>query len=1298
MRQELSFSLLFWLMATVAAAAPPLSDDLADAMQDRDYQLAVDIIDRALAENGKPGDYLMFLKGRALHFAGSDERAIDTFRQFEVTYPASPWLRHARFGLAISLTRVGDYRQAEEIYRSEAEFLLSVDRKQEVADIYLNSADELFDPPDDQAKPDFERANLFYQQALEVGTKPDRTPAIEIRVVECLQKLNKHDQAVTRLNAFLDKFSDHSLAVEARFRLGLCQMALGRRDQARRTWRDLLSMRTPQTGWADSQTELRAKASYRLASTFGLPAAPDEQSLSLGITSLENFITSYPKHELTDDAYLLMAESYQKAQRFRDAARVLKQFLEGDHQSELIPEALFLLGSFQQRQKKFDDALATWQGYLRQYPAHGRWSDAQRSIIDTEYLKAQEAKDEEQFGEARQAFQQFLAKYPLDHRAAQIMFTLGSMNFDQQQWSTAISDWRNVVTKYPGTDVASLAQYQIAGTIESKLNRPEEALEEYKKVTGRHQSSAQGRIKTLTSKQLVIRTERVFRSSQMPKIKLTSRNVKKVDVRIYTVDLETYFRKMHLATGVESLDVSLIDPDWTFEFEIPEFARFRETEYDIHLATDRADLPPSGVYVVTVSGQTLEATTMVLQSDLDVIVKASRHEVFVYAQNMVTGEPWRSARLLVSDGARILGEGTTGEDGVYHKEFTELKNAGDVRVFAVNNGNAASNLIELGGLQVARGLTPRGYIFTDRPAYRPGQLVNIKAIVRRVAGDVFEVEEGKSYDLRVIDPRSRTVWQEQVKLSEWGTAHSRLVLPVSVPQGSYRIQLSDGQKQQFQGHFQVQEFQLQNVVLKIQADRDVYYRGERIQGVISAEYLFGGVLSGKSIRYQLGNGRMHTAKTDENGQLRFELETQEYHESQTLALRVELPDLNLATVRNFVLSATGFGISVETPRHCYLSGESFPVRLKTADAKGDPLSRELKLRVFQQTVVRGQTAQVPVEAHDAKTDADGRAVVKLQLSKGATYVLRAESKDRFGNTIAGSHLVQVSDQGDKVRLRILTDRVTYKAGEEAQIRIHWREGPARALVTYQGARVLGYQIVKLSEGDNTVTVKMDGKHAPNFRFNIAVMTDDVRPGGNGRPSRFHQASSDFFVKRNLSVQVEPLIDMDKTRLRPGQTVPVRIKTLDAQGNPVPTEVTLAMVQQAVINRFGRGTGSIQSFFRANHRTSDVRTVSSIDFHYRPKTVQISDLLLAERDRLREAIDRNHLDVFNDCRFVRARSRHDQPAQAFLPGGLDGHRQRSLDGARCSLQRQLADNGILTEPLGGDLPAAGQNAQRDRQVE
>ncbi len=160
----------------------------------------------------------------------------------------------------------------------------------------------------------------------------------------------------------------------------------------------------------------------------------------------------------------------------------------------------------------------------------------------------------------------------------------------------------------------------IAFTLEEKLGKLEDALKEYRKANfGGHAAEALRRANRLTTKQLSIVTERVFRSDETPRLKLTTRNLEDVSVRVYTVDLETYFRKMHLARGVEGLDVSLIDPDSQFEFEIPKYQKYQKLESQVEVPLpEQGDVkaPKSGVMVVTVSSKTYEATTMLLQSDL----------------------------------------------------------------------------------------------------------------------------------------------------------------------------------------------------------------------------------------------------------------------------------------------------------------------------------------------------------------------------------------------------------------------------------------------------------------------------------------------------------------------------------------------------------------------------------------------------------------------------------------------------------------------------------------------------------
>ena len=1227
-----AFLALAFTVGGLAQEIPRVPDEVAEALQDRDYPLAIQRIEASLKSEDRSRDYLLFLKGRAFHFVGKDQQAIQVFQRFAELHPESRWSRHVRFALAISYARIGDHAAAEQIYRMEAEHLLSGERKEEIAEIYLSSADQLFSPKGEQAKPEYERALQFYLKGLEVAPQSEKAAQIQLRIIRCLQQLQKYDEAVTRLQAFLDSHPPVALAVEAHFLLGDCQFAQSNRSLARRAWQDLLALIPGDEGWSDASVEFRAKAAYRIAATHGLPSEAVDSHLSLGIAAIESFIKQFPEHELVDDAFLLMAESYQAVNRPADAEKVLSRFLKEPAYAkrDLIPEAQFLLGKTQASQKKFDDALQTWQQYLRQFPSHGRWSQAQRAIVNVEYLRAEESRERQDYAEARKAYLTFLAKYPLDERAQNIMMLLGEMQFQQEKYREALLDWQQLVAKYPDTNSSSQAQFRIASTWQEHLQDPEKALDEYRKLTwGDWQGQAQQAIKRLVSKQLVIRTDRVFRSNQLPALKLTSRNLETVNVRVYSIDLETYFRKMHLATGIEALDVSLIDPDHTFDFDVPDYTRYQQTELSIPLDIPEASRANAGVYVVSVSSDKLEATTMVLQSDLDVVVKASRHEVFVYAQNMLNGNPWQKVRLLISDGERILGEGYTNADGVFQQVFKQLNAVSDVRVFAVLEGHTASNRIPLSGLDVAQGLTPRGYVFTDRSTFRPGQLVNIRAIIRQVAGDVYQIEEGKEFSLLVTDPRGRRVWQQKGKLSQFGTLHDNFVLPESSVQGDYRIQVFADERQNYVGTFRVAEFQLQNVDLSVKSDRNVYYRGESITGTINATYYFGGSVAGKTVRYQLGDGRVYTAKTNDEGKVAFDLGTREFAETQQVLMSVEIPELNLQTVHPFFISSTGFSIAVETARDCFLSGESFPLALKTVDAAGNPQSQKLTVRVFRQSVVRGRVAEVLVKTWEAETGDGGQAQIQLQLDSGGMHLVRVEGKDRFGNVISGQHQLKISDQGDAVRLRILAEQETFRVGQVASIRVHWREAPAMALVTYQGARVLGYQLVKLETGENQVQIPLVGEHAPNFDLHIAVMADPPADKKDQLAVRLHQAQAALNVEQKLQVQIASIGDEDLESLTPGQELKLQITATDGQGRPVATEISLALVQEALIQKFGQGHSALQGFFRANRRLANVRTASSIDFSYRPTTQRIDASLLAEQERSQaEQLEDKELESLN----------------------------------------------------------------------
>ena len=82
--------------------------------------------------------------------------------------------------------------------------------------------------------------------------------------------------------------------------------------------------------------------------------------------------------------------------------------------------------------------------------------------------------------------------------------------------------WRRLAAKYPGTEEASHAQLKIAETLERGLDRLEEALEEYRKATGRWAPEAQQAILRLTGTSMV-RLSTLSAFARAPPVKVDHR-------------------------------------------------------------------------------------------------------------------------------------------------------------------------------------------------------------------------------------------------------------------------------------------------------------------------------------------------------------------------------------------------------------------------------------------------------------------------------------------------------------------------------------------------------------------------------------------------------------------------------------------------------------------------------------------------------------------------------------------------------------------------------------------------------
>lgn len=1321
------------ILTTSLAVEPAPAADRAEidtALRSREYARALELIDAAL-DSAEPArrEYLLFRRGLALLYVGEYEQAIEQFQSQLKESPEGPWSHKARFRQADAHVALKQFEAAQRIYAERVRTLVGDERKARIAQVYLDFAGEYFSPPDPLTKPDYAKARTFYERALELEPGESLRDQILYRRAQCNQKLGSWEEAAGQYEQYLLVFDEdyrerrklrnvgvplpagaaapgkHRIA--ARFSLGECRLQQGNLVEARRTWQDLLSLLERIDGQRQEHGDTWVEATYLLSKTYQMPEPPDTSSLTLGVQTLETLLGAAPSSRRAIQAAHDIGKAYAHLGRHDEAIAALRSLVDretirpDDDQARELAEtlsqdALFTIGGLYFAQKKYDDAIGAWNQYVARYPNGPQWSAAQQRIVDAEFQIGLDAMTDKRYDDARTAWTAFLQKYPLDSRAPTILMNFGTMACNRQlelekdgkspNWNEPIGHWRRLVNKYPGTEQAGWAQFRIADTLEQKAQDLEAAIEEYRKLTWSNWAQrARQREREMTATRLNLVTERVFRTDQTARIRVDTRNVETLTVKLYRIDTEDYFRKSHSLRGVEGLDLLLIDPDQTMEVPVEGYARYRPISQEIEIPFDGP-----GVFAVNVSNEKsgekqrsneaaerrreddqpkLEATTLLVRSDIDIIVKTSRRAVLVFAQNMRTSTPAGGVNILVSDGKQVVLTGKTGADGVWLTKSKDMKDRAGISVFAEQDGHVAGNALSLEGLGFSTGLGPRGYLYTDRPAYRPGDAVNIRGILREVKEGQYALpkqpdDQRLRWKLDVVDPKGRVLTTEAIRLSEFGTCATQFRVAADAPVGEYKLIAHRPDGPTFTGSFRVETFQLAKAYLQFDFDERVVMRGEKTTGSIVAKYHYGEPVVDKPIEYAIrlptGEEIRRSGVTDEGGKVAFEFDSTALPEEGRVWFTARQAELGIDTGSHVWVAVRAFRAEVSTLRPLFLSEEPVEVTVTTKDLKGEPIAREMTLTALLRTYDRASRsagppsqaqqaarptltwAETKVETVTVKTDQKtGRGRATLKLTKGGTYVLRAEGKDRFDHTITAETTVQISDADDKTRVRIFSDRQHYKVGEKIALDVHSRlerprhEGdvaaraPARpdvvasaspavpkpnrdrkraakhsylALITYEGEEIIGYRTLKLQKGHNRYELPVEHAHFPNFAVGVSVMA------GN----KFHAASREFTVERQLNIALKP----NKDVYRPRDEMELEITVTDQQGNPVAAEVGLAMVDNALLTKYPDTTPDIVAFFQEGaRRHAAMRTQTSCTFRYQAQTRVMVTELLAEADRI-----------------------------------------------------------------------------------
>ncbi|WP_169577931.1 tetratricopeptide repeat protein [Salisaeta longa] len=191
------------------------------------------------------------------------------------------------------------------------------------------------------------------------------------------------------------------------------------------------------------------------------------------------YLQQYPNGRHATAAYYVLAWTYFKQGRYREAIPAFQAFLNRQPPTGKVPyvqDARLRLGDSHYALKQYDAAM---QAYQKVRGAGGDY--AQYQIGQAHYFADQPQ-------EAIAAFRTLVQQYPQSPWRPEALYRIGQIQFEQSSYQEAIAVYRRLIEAYPQSQRAALAQYGI-GDAHFNAGRMQQAVQAYRAVLNRYPQS-----------------------------------------------------------------------------------------------------------------------------------------------------------------------------------------------------------------------------------------------------------------------------------------------------------------------------------------------------------------------------------------------------------------------------------------------------------------------------------------------------------------------------------------------------------------------------------------------------------------------------------------------------------------------------------------------------------------------------------------------------------------------------------------------------------------------------------------
>jgi uncharacterized protein YfaS (alpha-2-macroglobulin family) len=563
------------------------------------------------------------------------------------------------------------------------------------------------------------------------------------------------------------------------------------------------------------------------------------------------------------------------------------------------------------------------------------------------------------------------------------------------------------------------------------------------------------------------------------------------------------------------------------------------------------------------------------------------------------------------------------------------------------------------------------YLFTDRPIYRPGQMVFFKGVVRADNDARYALPtDVPAVQLTIANMQGQQVLSQSVPLDASGAFTGQLALDNGAATGQYYLQAcvpfpaggegpGEGSPCSYYGvPFLVSAYRAPEFEVSLSTDKPDYLAGETMVAALAVKYFFGGNVANAKVQWTLlandyafdrytGPGSYSfgdfdgiigflprgpgfneliasgEGTTDANGNLTISVpaDLSKRAGSATFTLEASVTDVNDQSVSartSAVVHKGRFYFGVATDAYVYDAGSEVAANVISVDWQGKPLPNQAGAVSFSKrqwftTQEQDQygslfytsvPSDTEVFSTTITTDADGKALASFAPQEGGEVRVVASGAE----AVAGATSVYVSSSGEYVawrvenndRIELKADKDAYQVGETARVLVPSPfQGASLALLTIERGGFIDRRTITLQSNSDVLEIPITEAFAPNVFVSVLI----VKGVDNQNPVAAFKLGYTSFTVDPTAFALNVTITPDKPQYAPRDTATYAIQVTDVNGNPVQADVSLALVDKAVLS------------------LTDPNVLSPLDAFYgeRPLSIRTASTLSINVDRITDKV-------------------------------------------------------------------------------